>query len=120
MIIGQCFPKMCSLRASYQGCSATTSLEFYNLHRKSRCEMLTGESDITYDVLTLATCFTMFVYIRARFRFALISENLTAQSTGGTGQLEVEFKFQRRSLASSPSFSRPSARAPRRACSQVL
>ena len=44
--------------------------------------MLTGEGDISYDVITLATCFTMFVYIRARFRFALISENLTVQSTG--------------------------------------
>ena len=44
--------------------------------------MLTGEGDISYDVITLATCFTTFVYIRARFRFAMISENLTAQSTG--------------------------------------
>ena len=47
--------------------------------------MLTGEGDISYDVLTLATCFTMFVYIRARFRFALNSENLTDQSTGSHG-----------------------------------
>ena len=52
---------------------ATTSLEFEYLHRKSRCEMLIGRD---------ATCFSMFVYIRARFRFALIGENLTAQSTG--------------------------------------
>ena len=29
-----------------------------------------------------ATCFLMVVYIRARFRFAVIGENLTAQSTG--------------------------------------
>ena len=29
-----------------------------------------------------ATCFSMFVYIRARFRLAVIGENLTAQSTG--------------------------------------
>ena len=35
--------------------------------------------------LPLATTFTMFVYIRARFRFALISENLTAQSTAVGG-----------------------------------
>ena len=27
-------------------------------------------------------CFSMFVYIPARFRFALIGGNLTAQSTG--------------------------------------
>ena len=38
--------------------------------------------DISNDVITLGTCFSMFVYIRARFRFALIGGNLTAQSTG--------------------------------------
>ena len=37
---------------------------------------------ISNDVITLDTCFTMFAYIRARFRFALIGGNLTAQSTG--------------------------------------
>ena len=30
----------------------------------------------------VGTCFSTFVYIRARFRFALIGGNLTAQSTG--------------------------------------
>ena len=48
------------------------------------------------DIITLgARVFLMFVYIRARFRFALIGGNLKAQSTGSTGELEVEFKFQR-------------------------
>ena len=61
---------------------ATTSLEFEYLHRKSRCEMLIGGEDISHDVITLDTCFTMFAHIRARFRFALIGGNLTAQSTG--------------------------------------
>ena len=41
-----------------------------------------------------STCFSMFVYIRTHFPFALIGGNLTAQSTG---ELEAEFKFQRRS-----------------------
>ncbi|MCO0615574.1 hypothetical protein M8756_20120 [Lutimaribacter sp. EGI FJ00015] len=59
-----------------------TSLEFEYLHRKSRCEMLIGGDDISNDVITLGTCFSMFVYIRVRFRFALIGGNLTAQSTG--------------------------------------
>ena len=59
-----------------------TSLEFEYLHRKSRCEMLIGGDDISNDVITLGTCFSMFVYIRARFRFKLIGRNLTAQSTG--------------------------------------
>ena len=52
------------------------------LHRKSRCEMLMGGDDISYDVIILGTCFSMFVYIRARFRYTLIGGNLTAQSTG--------------------------------------
>ena len=44
--------------------------------------MLIGEDDISNDVITLGTCFSMFVYIRARFCFALIGGNPTAQSTG--------------------------------------
>ena len=44
--------------------------------------MLIGGDDFSNDVITLGTCFSMFVYIRARFRFAMIGENLTAQSTG--------------------------------------
>ena len=47
---------------------ATTSLEFEYLHRKSRCEMLIGGDDISNDVITLGTCFSMFVYIRADWR----------------------------------------------------
>ena len=41
------------------------------------------------------TYFSMFVYIPARFLFALIGGNLRAQSTGCHS--EVELKFQRRS-----------------------
>ena len=51
---------------------ATTSLEFEYLHRKSRCKMLIGGDDISNDVITLCTWFSMFVYIRARFYFGLI------------------------------------------------
>ena len=65
-----------------EGELATTSLEFEYLHRKSRCDMLIGGDDICNDVITLCTCFSMFVYIRARFRLAPIGGNLTAQSTG--------------------------------------
>ena len=52
--------------------------------------MVIGGDDTSHDVITLGTCFPMFVYIRARFRFALIGEKLTAQSTGshrGIGHL---------------------------------
>ena len=46
-------------------------------------------------------CFSMFFYIRARFRFPLIGGNLTAQGREGgregtTGEFEVKFKLQRR------------------------
>ena len=65
-----------------EGELATTSLEFEYLHRKSPCQMLIGGDDISNDVITLGSCLSMFIYIRARFRFALIGGNLTAQSTG--------------------------------------
>ena len=47
--------------------------------------MLIGGDDISDDVITLGTCLLIFVYIRARFRFALIGGNLTAQSMGSQG-----------------------------------
>ena len=88
------------------------SLDVKYIHRKSRCEMLIGGDDISNDV----TCFSTSVYIRARFRFALFGGNLTAQSTGSHrgigGSRDV--------VASSPSFFRPSARTPRRVCSQAI
>ena len=54
--------------------------------------MLIGGDDISNDVITLGMCFSMFLYIHARFHFALI---------GG------------------PSFSLPATNAPRKACSQT-
>ena len=57
--------------------------------------MLIGGAD-SNDVITLGTCFSNFVCASACFRFALIGGNLTAQSTGSHGELEEEFKFQRR------------------------
>ena len=44
--------------------------------------MLIGEGDISNVVISLGTCLSMLIYIRARFRFALIGGNLKAQSTG--------------------------------------
>ena len=63
--------------------------------------------------LPLSRVFSMFFYFRTRFRFTLIGRNLTAQLT------EVEFNF-RDVVASSPSFSRPAARAPRIDSSQAI
>ena len=57
--------------------------EFEYLHRRSRCEMLLGGDDISNDVITPITrsftCFSMFAFICARFRFTLIGGNLIAQ-----------------------------------------
>ena len=64
------------------------ALEFKCLHQESLCEMLIGGDDISNDVITLGTCFLMFVYIRTRFRFALIGGNRTAQSTGSQRGIE--------------------------------
>ena len=100
--------------------ASTTSLEFEYLLRKSRCEILIGGDDISNDVIFQCTCFSMFVYIRARFRYALIGGNLAVQVPGSLGELDVEFKFQRDVVASSPSFSLPASRAPRKACSQAV
>ena len=71
--------------------------------------MLICEDDISNDIITLGTCFSVFFHIH--FRFALMGGNLTAQSRGSHRGRDV--------VACSPSFSRPGARAPRRACSQV-
>ena len=43
--------------------------------------MLIGRDDINNDIISLRTWFSMFLYIRACFRFSLIGGNLTAQST---------------------------------------
>ena len=72
--------------------------------------MLIAGDDISNDVITLGTCFSMFVYIRTRFRFTLIGGNLTAQSTrsyrGIGGGIQIP---GRDVVTSSRSFSRPAA-----------
>ena len=69
-------------KKALRGTLATTSLGFEYVHRKSPCEMLISGDDISNDVITLGTCFSMFVYIRACFHFVLIGVNLTAQLMG--------------------------------------
>ena len=82
--------------------------------------MLIGGDDISNDILTLGTCFEMFVYIYAHFCFALIGRNLAVQSTGkpkGNWRWNSNFRDV---VASSPSFSHPATRAPWRPCSQAI
>ena len=73
-----------------EGELATTSLEFEYLHRKSRGNMLIGGDDISNDVITLCTWFSMFVYIRTRFHFGLIGGNLTALLTGSRRGIGIQ------------------------------
>ena len=82
-----------------EGELATTSLEFEYLHRKSPYKMLICGDDISNDVITFGTYFSMFAYILAHFRFLLIGWNLTAQSTGSHRGIGSEIQ-----IASSPSF----------------
>ena len=75
------------------------SLQFESLHRKSQFEMLLVGDDISNEVITLGTSFSMFVGIRCRFHFVLIGGNLTSQSTGshrgiGAGIQIPEIQFQ--------------------------
>ena len=66
-----------------EGKLAITALEFEYLHQKSQCKMLIGRDEISNDIITLGTCFSMFFfYVHARFRFMLIGRNLTAQARG--------------------------------------
>ena len=78
-----------------EGELAATSLEFEYLHCKSQCEMLIGGDDISNDIITLGACFFMFFNIRTHFCFALIGG--ISVDGEATGELEVEFIFQRHS-----------------------
>ena len=87
---------------------ATQSLEFEYLHRKSQCEVLIGGDDISNDVMTIGTCFLCL------FTFALVS----FEPIGGEPQGKWRWNLNSRDVvASCPSFSRPAAKVPRRACS---
>ena len=44
--------------------------------------MVIGGEDLSNNIITLGTCFSMVVYIRTLFHFPLIAGNLTAQATG--------------------------------------
>ena len=63
-------------------------LRLWNLNiciEKVDAKKLLAELTLVMTSIPLArafTCFLMFVYIRARFRFALIGGNLAALSTG--------------------------------------
>ena len=51
-----------------EGEFATMSLEFEDLHRKTRCEMLIGGDDISNDVITFGVCFHVFFNVSLHSR----------------------------------------------------
>ena len=77
--------------------------------------MLIGGDDIRNDVITLGTCFSMFVDIGARF--ADWQESDCSVDGGPKGHWRWNSNF-RDVVASSPSVSCPAARMSRRTCSQ--
>ena len=75
--------------------------------------MLIGEDDIRNDIITHGTCFSMFVYIRACFRFVLIGRNLTAQSTGSHKGIGGGIQVLKTWLQALLSFPAPPPKRPR-------
>ena len=59
--------------------------------------MLIGGDDISNDVTSLGMCFSMFVYVHTCSTLRWLVEIWQLSWKGATGELEVEFKFQRRS-----------------------
>ena len=96
-----------------EGELATTSREFEYLHQK--CEMLIGGDNISNDVITHGACFDMF------FKVCLHLHSLPLRADWRKSYSSVDREPQgnwrrnsnsRDVVASSPSFSRPAARAP--------
>ena len=95
-------------------------LRLWNLNisiEKDRFEMLIGGYDISNDVITLFSCFLMFVYIRTRFCCALIGGDLIVQSTGS--HRGIGDGIQIPELQALLPFSAPPPGSPRKACSQA-
>ena len=102
-----------------EGEVATTSLEFEYLHGKSQWEMLIGGYDINNDVITLGPLL-MFVYI---FLLFLLFADWGKSDSSVDGEPQGSWRWKSNSrdvIVISPWFSRPAARAPRKACSRAM
>ena len=107
-----------------EGKLATTSLKFEYLHRKGRCgEMLIGGDHISNDVITIGTWFHAFFNVCLHSRSFPLRADWRISDSSVDGEPQGNWRRNSNSrevVASSPSFSRPAAGAPRRACSQAL
>ena len=71
-----------SLRASSPGRSGGGAGKGWRACNQVDTKYLLAEMTFSNDVITLGSCFSMFAYVRGRFRFELNGGNLTAQLTG--------------------------------------
>ena len=81
--------------------------------------MLIGRDDISNDIITLGTCFSKFVYIGA----LPLRADWRKSNNSVDGDPQGNWRWNSNSrdvVASSPSFSRPAARAPWRAFSRAI
>ena len=85
------------------------SLIWISASKKSMQNADLRSDDVSNDIITLGMCFSLFVYICARFCFVLIGGNLTTQSMGRHGNWRWNSN-SRDVVGSSPSFSRPTTR----------
>ena len=60
---------------------ATITLEFEFLHRKSHCKMLIGRDDISNDIITLGTWFSMFFFFSHSRSFPLRADGWKSDSS---------------------------------------
>ena len=99
---------------------ATTSLESEYLHRDSQCKMLIGGIDISNDVITLGTCFSMLVRHSRSFPLRAYWPKPDSSVDREPHRNWRWNSNSREVVASSSSFYRPATRALRGACSQAI
>ena len=82
--------------------------------------MLIFGEDISNDVTSIFYVFSMFVYIRARLRCALIGGNLTAQSAGNHRGIGGVIQIPEKQWQAVIPFPSPLPERSRRACTQAI
>ena len=101
-------------------------LRLWNLNiciETSLSEMLICGDDISNDVVTLGFCFHVFFNVCLHSRLFALCPDWQKSDSLVDGEPQANWRWNSNSsevVASSPSFSRPAARAPQRACSQAI
>ena len=89
----------------------------------SLSEMLICGDDISNDVVTPGFCFHVFFNVCLHSRLFALRPDWQKSDSLVDGEPQANWRWNSNSsevVASSPSFSRPAARAPQRACSQAI